>query len=113
MEVFRLLHKEYDFTGAAAFSLTTRVFRGGGFTKDAVYLKGLVELLKYLAGNKPLEPLLIGKIRQDYLPFMDELINRKILRPAPLRPRYFSSIESQEKLKRLKKGASIFDLIES
>lgn len=113
LEVFRLLHKEYGFTDAAAFSLATRVFRGGGFTKDAVYLKGLVELLKYLSEDNPLEPLLIGKIRQDYIPFMDELINRKILSPAPLRPRYFSNLESQEKLKRLRKGANIFDLIES
>ena len=111
IETFRLIHKEYGFKPASAFSLTTRVFRGGGFTKDAVYLKGLVDLLKYLSGGKDLQPLLIGKIRQDYLPFIDELISREILKPAPLRPRYFSSLESMEKLKKLKKGSTVFDLI--
>lgn len=113
VEVFRQLHKEYGFTAESAFSLVTRVFRGGGFTKDAVYLKGLVDLLKYLSSGKDLEPLLIGKIRQDYIPFIDELISRKILKPAPLRPRYLSQEASIEKLERLKKGATVFDLIES
>lgn len=112
VETFNLMREEYGFKPSSAFSLVTRVFRGGGFTKDAVYLKGLVDLLKYLSSGKPLEPLLIGKIRQDYIPFIDELLKRKILRPAPLKPRYFSSLESMEKLKKLKSGASVFDLIE-
>ena len=111
IETFNLLHKEYGFKATSAFSITTRVFRGGGFTKDAVYLKGLIDVLKYLSTGKALEPLLIGKIRQDYLPFMDELRNREILKEPPLRPRYFSNPESIQKLKELKKGASIFDLI--
>ena len=111
IDTFRLLHKEYGFKPESAFSITTRVFRGGGFTKDAVYLKGLIDVLKYLSQGKPLQPLLIGKIRQDYLPFMDELKNREILKDAPLRPRYFSNPDSIRKLKELKKGATIFDLI--
>ncbi len=112
IETFKLLHKKYEFSPESAFSLTTRVFRGGGLTKDAVYLKGLVDLLKYLSSGKPLEPLLIGKIRQDYIPLIEELKKREILKDAPLRPRYFSSFSSMEKLKKLKKGATIFDLIE-
>jgi uncharacterized protein (TIGR02421 family) len=111
IDTFRLLHKEWNFEAEAAFSLTTRIYRGGGLTKDAVYLKGLIELLKYLSSGGRLEPLLIGKIRQDYLPFIDELINRKILRPSPLRPRYFSNLESMEKLKKLNGGATVFNLI--
>lgn len=112
METFQQLHKEWGFGAEAAFSLTTRIYRGGGFTKDAVYLKGLIDLLKYLSSGGELEPLLIGKIRQDYLPFMDELLNRKILRPAPLRPRYFTSRESMAKLKKLNGGATVFNLID-
>lgn len=112
IEIFNLMHREYGFKPASAFSLVTRVYRGGGFTKDAVYLKGLLDLLKYLSSGKPLQPLLIGKIRQDYLPFIDELMKRKILKPAPLRPRYFSNFESMEKLKKLKAGATVFDLLE-
>jgi uncharacterized protein (TIGR02421 family) len=113
IENFKMMHQEYGFKPATAFSLVTRVYRGGGFTKDAVYLKGLVDLLKYLSSGKPLQPLLIGKIRQDYLPFIDELLKREILKPAPLRPRYFSNFESMEKLKKLKAGATVFDLLKS
>ena len=112
IETFRLLNKEYGFSEEAAFSVTTRVYRGGGLTKDAVYLRGLIDLLKYLGSGKELEPLLIGKIRQDYLPFMDELKSREILKEAPLRPRYFSNPESMEKLKVIKRGVTVFDLIE-
>lgn len=112
VETYNLIHKKYEFQPSTAFSLVTRVYASGGFTKDAVYLKGLVDLLKYLSSGKPLEPLLIGKIRQDYIPFIDELLKRKILKPAPLRPRYFSSLDSMEKLKKLKTGATVFDLID-
>lgn len=112
METFQQLHKEWGFGAEAAFSLTTRIYRGGGFTKDAVYLKGLIDLLKYLSSGGELEPLLIGKIRQDYLPFMEELLSRKILQPAPLRPRFFANRESMAKLKKLNEGATVFNLID-
>ena len=111
IETFQLLHKNWGFQDESAFSITSRIYRGGGFSKDAVYLNGLIELLKYLSSGGELEPLLIGKIRQDYLPFITELLNRKILRPAPLRPRYFSNLESMEKLKKLNEGATVFNLI--
>lgn len=111
IETFQLLHKNWGFRDESAFSITTRIYRGGGFSKDAAYLNGLIELLKYLSSGGELEPLLIGKIRQDYLPFMNELLNRKILKPAPLRPRYFSNLESMEKLKKLNGGATVFNLI--
>ena len=112
IQTFRLLHEKLNFSAESAFSLTTRIYRGGGLTKDAVYLKGLLELLRYLSSGGALEPLLIGKIRQDYLPFIDELIKRKILQPAPLLPRYLSREESKRKLKKLKAGANVFNLVD-
>ncbi|WP_017733628.1 flavohemoglobin expression-modulating QEGLA motif protein [Nafulsella turpanensis] len=112
IDTFQLLHEKWNFSAESAFSLTTRVYRGGGLTKDAVYLKGLIELLRYLSSGGALEPLLIGKIRQDYLPFIDELMSRKILQPAPLKPRYLSSEESKRKLKKLKAGANVFNLVD-
>lgn len=112
IQTFRLLHEKWEFSAESAFSLTTRIYRGGGLTKDAVYLKGLIELLRYLSSGGALEPLLIGKIRQDYLPFIDELIKRQILKPAPLLPRYLNREESRRKLKKLKAGANVFNLID-
>ncbi|WP_299818460.1 tyrosine/phenylalanine carboxypeptidase domain-containing protein [uncultured Pontibacter sp.] len=108
---FRRLKDEHHFTDEAAWDITMRVHRGGGLTKDAVYLRGLVHLLEYLKQGKELEPLLIGKIRQDYIPIVQELIYRNVLRPVPLKPRYLLDSGVQPKLEQLKKGISVFNLL--
>ncbi|EMR01695.1 hypothetical protein ADICEAN_03181 [Cesiribacter andamanensis AMV16] len=110
-ETFRVLHKDKGFTPYTAYSITERVYRGGGMTKDAVYLRGLLHLLNHLAEGNELAPLLIGKIRQDYLPIIDELIQRKILRPAPIMPRYFQDPESMRRLKSLHNKVDVLSLL--
>lgn len=113
IEVFRLLKIKYHFGAYSSFSITTRVFRSGGFTKDAVYLRGLVALLEYLKGGKDINPLLIGKIRQDYVPFMQELMHRKVLRPIPIKPKYLFNPDVRTKIARLKKGLSVYNLLDN
>jgi uncharacterized protein (TIGR02421 family) len=114
IETFRLLHHGYNFEPKEAYELTMRVFRGGGLTKDAVYLKGLLSLLNYLSEGHDLEPLLIGKIREDYLSIVQELTYRQVLRSAPIRPRYLNDPVALERLKSLKQpGTNIFNLIAS
>ncbi|WP_116107741.1 flavohemoglobin expression-modulating QEGLA motif protein [Lewinella sp. IMCC34191] len=112
-DTFALLHEHHGLSARTAFYTTARIFRGGGFTKDAVYLRGLVELLDYLRQGGDLEPLFVGKLRLDYVPLLDELTRRGILRPPPLIPRYFR--EDREaghpKLNRLRAGMTVFDLI--
>ncbi|PHN04577.1 flavohemoglobin expression-modulating QEGLA motif protein [Flavilitoribacter nigricans] len=112
-ETYSLLINKYQFSQKQAFNISTRVYRGGGLTKDAVYLRGLIEVLKYLREGNDLELLLIGKIRPDYLPLIQELITRDILRSAPLRPRYLKEPNEgvQNRLKQLRKGANVFSLI--
>jgi hypothetical protein len=110
-ETFRVLHQDKGFTPYTAYGITERVYRSGGMTKDAVYLRGLLHLLNHLAEGNDLQPLLIGKIRQDYLPIIDELIQRKILRPAPIMPRYFSNPESMQRLKKLNNKIDVLSLL--
>ncbi|MDX5347591.1 MAG: flavohemoglobin expression-modulating QEGLA motif protein, partial [Hymenobacteraceae bacterium] len=111
LDNFWMLHEKYHFHPEDAYDIAMRVHRGGGLTKDAVYLRGLVHLLHYLKEGHALEPLLIGKIRQDYIPIVQELIYRNILQPIPLRPRYLSSPATQEKLQKLKEGLTVFNLV--
>jgi uncharacterized protein (TIGR02421 family) len=111
VENFCRLKEEYLFDDETAFDITMRVHRGGGLTKDAVYLRGLVHLLDYLKEGNELEPLLIGKIRQDYIPIVQELIYRRVLRPAPLTPRYLLNPDLKPKLEQLKTGISVFNLL--
>ena len=112
VETFHILHEEHGFDAKDAFTITMRVYRGGGLTKDAIYLKGLIRVLKWLKDGNELEPLLIGKIREDYVPLINELLYRGMLRPAPLRPRYLKFPGVRAKLEQLKKGASVLDLLQ-
>ncbi|MDH5258331.1 MAG: flavohemoglobin expression-modulating QEGLA motif protein, partial [Gammaproteobacteria bacterium] len=43
--VYHYLREDYNVSVDEAFSLTTRVFRGGGFTKDYLYLSGFRDLV--------------------------------------------------------------------
>src|SRR5690606_40473541 len=88
VDTFFLLTDKYLFTPEAAFHITMRVYRGGGLTKDAVYLKGLLNVIEYVKQGKDIGRLLVGKIRQDYLPIIDELMHRKLLKSSPLRPKF-------------------------
>lgn len=110
IETFCVLHKQYNFSQANAFNIAMRVYRGGGYTKDAVYLRGLMNLLSYLAQDGDLEMLLLGKISHEQLSFVEELQWRKVLTPAVLRPRYLDQPETQQRLARIREGASILEL---
>ncbi len=112
VEAFHLLHEDHGFDASQAFTITMRVYRGGGLTKDAIYLKGLMRVLKWLEDGNELEPLLIGKIREDYIPLINELLYRGMLRPAPLRPRYLEFPGVRSKLEKLKMGSSVLDLLQ-
>lgn len=111
VNTFFLLKDDFTIDDYTAFSITLRVFRGGGFTKDVVYLKGFIHLLEYIKEGNDVQRLLIGKIRQDYIPIIDELISRNILKPAPLKPRYLIEEPSLKRLRSLDKNKTIFNLI--
>lgn len=109
-EMFSMLVDKYDFDPESAFYITMRVYRGGGLTKDGVYLKGLLNMVEYARNGKDISKLLVGKIRQDYLPVIEELTHRQLLRPAPIRPRYLESpyIDGMD---RIKGTGSIFRML--
>jgi uncharacterized protein (TIGR02421 family) len=111
IETFRTLHDQYGFSQTTAFNIAMRVYRGGGYTKDAVYLRGLMNLLSYLAQDGDLEMLFLGKVSHEQLALVEELQWRKVLTPAVLRPRYLDKPETQQKLAQLRKGISVLDLI--
>ncbi len=111
IETFRTLHDQYGFSQTTAFNIAMRVYRGGGYTKDAVYLRGLINLLSYLAQDGDLEMLFLGKVSHEQLALVEELQWRKVLTPAVLRPRYLDKPETQQKLAHLRKGISVLDLI--
>lgn len=81
---FQTLMREYDQTTEQAFTLTTRVYRGGGFTKDFLYLKGFRDIVS-LSKTTALDNLLVGKAGLLDLPIISEMVERNMLKkPVPL-----------------------------
>jgi uncharacterized protein (TIGR02421 family) len=111
VETFRYLNRRCGFTRRAAFTTTMRVYRGGGFTKDAVYLRGLNSMLDYVGQGGELEPLFVGKFAAEHIPIIKELQFRRVLRPPLLRPRYLEQPAAQARLQRLRGGATVLDLL--
>lgn len=112
IETFNLLTDRYDFVHHSAFNICMRAYRGGGLTKDAVYLKGFLNIINYIKKGKSLKHLLIGKIREDYLPVVQELIHRNILLEAPITPRFLSA-DFAPKLEKIKSEGNIFKMIQN
>ena len=112
VETFRLLVKEHGFAHAQAFTIAMRVHRGGGLTKDLVYLRGLLELLDHLAAGGELEILLLGKFALRQVPWIEELRWRRVLHPPVLRPAYLETAACRECLCKLRQGLDLKRLVE-
>ncbi|MFH1740469.1 MAG: tyrosine/phenylalanine carboxypeptidase domain-containing protein, partial [bacterium] len=111
IDTFRELHSTYDYGKKTAFTIATRVHRGGGLTKDAIYLRGLVQLLQYLRNNGRFDTLFLGKYNISHIPIINELKARQVIVPAPLTPRYFQDAGMNEKLQTVRDCSSPYELI--
>jgi uncharacterized protein (TIGR02421 family) len=110
-ETFQLLTGQYGFEQRLAYTITMRVYRGGGLTKDAAYLRGLVEVLDYLGRDGDLPSLLVGKFAVDHVPVVRELLLREVLKQPPFAPRFMSERGVNRRLDRLRRGMSVLDLL--
>ena len=72
-QTFRLL-KNYGMNSNDAFSVSVRVHRGGGFTKDYLYLTGLKKVYNYHKNGGDLSTLLTGKVTLEYKETIDYLV---------------------------------------
>jgi len=105
------LTEQHGLAVRAAFSVAVRVFRGGGLTKDAIYLRGLLQVLAHLRAGGSLDALLVGKLALDQVPLVEELVRREVLRPAKLRPRWLVSPEAPARLARARSGLRPLELV--
>ncbi len=75
-KTFRLLHNTYDLDRDTAFYITVRVHRGGGFTKDYLYLTGLKKIYDYYKQGQDLTLLLTGKVSLEYIETIKDMITK-------------------------------------
>ena len=86
IETFRMLKDTWEFGPRTSYNIAMRVFRGGGLTKDAIYLAGLIQLLDYLKKGGDFEILYSGKFHLRHVPVIEELMHRKILKAPYIAP---------------------------
>jgi uncharacterized protein (TIGR02421 family) len=113
VETFRLLKDGFGISERMAFLITMRVFRGGGLTKDAVYLRGLQAVIDYLAKGGRLDTLFVGKIATVHTSVIEELQRRQVLEPPPFRPSYLDQPDSHYRIERIKSNPSPADLVDA
>ncbi|MDK2977983.1 MAG: hypothetical protein PWP52_697 [Bacteroidales bacterium] len=88
-QTFEFLMDTGNLNETQSFYMTARIYRGGGFTKDHLYLKGFKDILKYYHDGNDIMPLLIGKTSLKYQPVINEMIERKIFLPPKYKTRSF------------------------
>jgi uncharacterized protein (TIGR02421 family) len=112
LDIFESLRTEYRIPTRTAWSIAIRVVVGGGSVKDAIYLRGISRLLDALADGISLDVLFVGKLALDHIPLIQELLEREVLHPPWVRPRWLDVPGAQERLDTLREGASVADLYE-
>tara|TARA_R100000935_G_scaffold8302_7_gene17407 strand:- start:36635 stop:37798 length:1164 start_codon:yes stop_codon:yes gene_type:complete len=69
-DTFDLLHNQYKLNREESYNITLRAHRGGGFTKDYMYLTGLKKVYDSFYNNESLDPLLTGKVSLEHTPIV-------------------------------------------
>lgn len=65
-DTFDLLHNQYKLNREEAYNITLRAHRGGGFTKDYMYLTGLKKIYDAFQNGMDLDMLLGGKVSLEH-----------------------------------------------
>ena len=65
-DTFDLIHNQYKLNKHEAFTITLRAHRGGGFTKDRLYLSGLSKIYKRYLMEDSMDVMLTGKVSLQY-----------------------------------------------
>ncbi len=81
-KTFSLLQDTYNVDNETAFYITLRVHRGGGFTKDYLYLTGLKKVLDYFNAGNDMSLLLTGKASLEYVDQIEYLIENGYAIPS-------------------------------
>lgn len=110
-ETYGMLVREHGFGPVAAFHLAMRLYRGGGLAKDAIYLRGLLELLGHLKSGGALDPFWMGKISASHFRVMQELSLRGLLKAPVIRPAFLTHPQAQARLDKARAGLNPLDMI--
>lgn len=111
VETFRMLTQEHGYSRSGAWDIAVRTHTCGGYTRDMIYLRGLLDLLEYLRTGGDLRQLYIGKIAQKHVRLIDELRQRGVLKQPPLLPRFLDDEAANERLRTVESGITLTEMI--
>ncbi|HVR31892.1 MAG TPA: tyrosine/phenylalanine carboxypeptidase domain-containing protein [Acidimicrobiia bacterium] len=97
-EVHRGLVETHGYSASGAFGITMRVFRSGGLTKDAGYLRGLRRMVEHSASGAPLEDLWMGKLDLADLPLVEQLKDQGVLSPPAVLPGFLADRDARDRM---------------
>jgi uncharacterized protein (TIGR02421 family) len=92
---FSYLVDEHKIETERAFKLAVRVHRGGGFSKDYLYLRGVAMALD-LHQKQDLSNLYIGKTGFEFLPIVNEMVSRGLVQAPVFVPEFLHKPEPVE-----------------
>ncbi|MBO1031220.1 DUF1704 domain-containing protein [Tessaracoccus sp. SD287] len=95
-----------------AFTTTMRAFRSGGLTKDAVYLRGLIDLLNHVGNGGTLDLLWLGKFSLSDLPLVEDLWHRGVLNEPRVCPHYLSDPQARTRIERAAAADSLIHIFQ-
>jgi len=101
-DIYACLFEQFGMDAETAFSTALRAKRGGGLTKDALYLKGLSELLAYLHHGGDMEILFLGKFALKQLHSLEKLLEQGIVSPPDIIPQFLTDAAAQKRLQRVR-----------
>jgi len=88
---FLALLEDHGLDRERAFKLAARVYRGGGFTKDHLYLRGFRDALAFYLNGGNLKNLLVGKTTFNSSDIINRLIDRGLIKSPKHITRAFES----------------------
>jgi uncharacterized protein (TIGR02421 family) len=110
VEVFRTLCR-YGFSQKVAFNISIRIFRGGGFIKDLIYLRGFQRVLNLLQAGQSLQDLYLGKISHRNIAFIEEIKARDVVKSALIVPGFLADPMLDTILDSLSNGGKLHQII--
>jgi uncharacterized protein (TIGR02421 family) len=87
-DAVRSVQRTHGFDLDDAYELVFRIYRGGGLTKDGIYLAGFLEIVRYWLAGKDLSVLCAGKVSIESASIVRDLIVRGVLEAPKLLPRF-------------------------
>jgi len=111
IEVYRSLRREHGFSRRGAFGIAARVFRSGGFAKDAIYLEGFRAVTSLVAAGAPLNPFWLGKIALTHVPAIEELLQRELVQPPLFKPSFLEDEQAAKRIADLRQAKSFPEIV--